>query len=86
VYVEHPQGFETHEKETHMCRLNKTLYGLKQEPRAWYGRIDSFLMSLEFTESKGDPNIYYKVEDSGPMILLLYADEMFLIGDENLII
>jgi hypothetical protein len=42
VYVEQPQGFETHDRETHVCRLKKALYGLKQAPRAWYGRIDSF--------------------------------------------
>jgi hypothetical protein len=35
VYVEQPLGFETHDRETHVCRLNKALYGLKQAPRAW---------------------------------------------------
>ena len=30
VYVEQPQGFETHDRETHVCRLKKALYGLKQ--------------------------------------------------------
>jgi hypothetical protein len=86
VHVEQPLGFETHDKETHVCRLNKSLYGLKKAPRAWYDRIDSFLMSLGFTESKAYPNLYYKVEDSGPMILMLYVDDLFLTGDENLII
>lgn len=36
VYIEQPKGFETHDKESHVCRLNKALYGLKQAPRAWY--------------------------------------------------
>jgi hypothetical protein len=75
-----PQGFKTHDRKTHVCRLKKALYGLKQAPRAWYGRIDSFLMSLGFTKSKEDPNLYYKVEDSGPVILLLYVDDLFLTG------
>ena len=43
VYVEQPQGFEIHERESHVCRLKKALYGLKQAPRAWYSRIDSYL-------------------------------------------
>ena len=71
VYVEQPQGFKTHDRETHVCRLKKALYGLKQALRAWYGHIDGFFMSLKFTESNADSNLYFKVEDDGPMILLL---------------
>ena len=63
VYVEQPLGFETHDRQSHVCKLKKTLYGLKQAPKTWYGRIDSFLMSLGFTKSKADPNLYYKVVD-----------------------
>ena len=58
VYVEQPQGFEIHDRESHVCRLKKALYGLKQAPKAWYGRMGSFLMSLGFTKSKSDSNLY----------------------------
>jgi hypothetical protein len=51
VYIEKPQGFEVEDRKCHVCRLNKALYGLKQSPRAWYGRINSFLMSLGFTKT-----------------------------------
>ena len=85
VYVENPLGFETHDRETHVCKLKKSLYGLKQAPRTWYDRIDSFLSSLGFTKSKSDSNLFYKVEYDGIMILLLYVDDMFLIGNEKLI-
>jgi hypothetical protein len=39
IYVEQPLGFETYSRESHVCRLKKVLYGLKQSPRAWYYRI-----------------------------------------------
>jgi hypothetical protein len=78
-------NIEIHDMKTHVCRLKKALYGLKQAPRAWYGRIDNFMMSLGFTKSKEDPNLYYKIEDSGPMILLLYVHDLFLTRDEKLI-
>ena len=51
----------------------------------WYGRIDSFLSSLGFTKSKADSNLYYKVEYGNPMTLLLYVDDLFVIGEDVLI-
>ena len=86
VYLEQPLGFETHNKESHVCKLKKALYGLKQAPRTWYGRIDSFLYSLGFTKSKADSNLYYKVEDGNPVMLLLYVDDLFVTGTDGLII
>ena len=86
VYVEQPLGFETHDRDSHVCRLNKSLYGLKHEPRTWYDRIDGFLSSLGFTKSKVDSNLYYKVEDDNLVILLLYVDDLFVTGMDGLII
>jgi hypothetical protein len=86
VYIEQPQGFVIHGKESHVCKLKKALYGLKQAPRAWYARIDGYLMSLGFTKSDVDPNLYYKVENGFPLILVLYVDDLFLTGDEKLIV
>ena len=57
LYTEQPQGFEIEYKVTHVCKLKKALYGLNQAPRSWYGRIDSFLTSLGFTQCKVDPNL-----------------------------
>jgi hypothetical protein len=76
--VEQPQGFKTHDGEMHVCMLKKALFGLKQALRAWYGQIDGFMMSLGFMKSSVDPNLYFKVEDDGPVILLLYVDDLFL--------
>ena len=48
-------------------------------------RIDSFLSSLGFTKSKVDSNLYYKVEDGNPVMLLLYVDDLFVTGMDGLI-
>jgi hypothetical protein len=85
VYIEQPQGFEVHSRDTHVCRLKKSLYGLKQAPRAWYARIDSYLIRLGFSKSHANPNLYYKVVNNAPVILLLYVDDLFLTGEESLI-
>jgi hypothetical protein len=86
VYIEQPQVFEVHSKDTHVCRLNKSLYGLKQAPRAWYTIIYNYLIRLGFSKSHADPNIYYKVVNNAPVILLLYVDNLFFRGEESLII
>jgi hypothetical protein len=81
VYIEQQQGFKTCDRKSHLCILKKVLYGLKQEPMEWYDRIDIFLMSLAFTKSKADPYLYYKVQDSEPLIFLIYVDDLFLTRD-----
>jgi hypothetical protein len=86
VYIEQPQGFEVHYKDTHICRLKKSLYGLKQAPRAWYARMDNYLTRLGFSKSRANPNLYYKVMDNAPVILLLYVDDLFIKGEESLFI
>jgi hypothetical protein len=85
VYIEQSQGFEVEDTKTHVCKLKKAPYGLKKAPRAWYGRIDNFLTSLGFTKSKDDSNLYFKVMNDEPVILLLHVDDLFLTGEENLI-
>ena len=69
-----------------MWKLKKALDDLKQESRMWYDSIDNFLNSLGFTKSKMDSNLYYKVEEGNPVVLLLYVDDLFIIGDDGLIV
>ena len=47
--------------------------------------MDNLLMALGFTESKADSNLYFKVECWRPVMLLLYVDDMFLAGEDELI-
>jgi hypothetical protein len=85
VYIDQPQGFEVENRKSHVCQMKKTLYRLKQAPRAWYGHIDNFLMRLGFTKSKEDSNLYFKIMENETIILLLYVDDLFLTGEEKLI-
>ena len=49
IYMQQPQGFATN--PSLVCMLNKSLYGLKQAPKAWYAKIDGFLLSLSFFDA-----------------------------------
>ena len=84
VYIEQPEGFETLDRESHVCQLKRALYGLKQAPRAWYTRIDSYFTGLGFSKSEVDANLYHIVVEGKLLIILLYVDDLILIGDEKL--
>jgi hypothetical protein len=66
--------------------LEKELYGLKQASRAWYSRIDSYLLQMGFEKSEADPNLYYIIQGEDTLILILYVDDLFIIGGEYLIV
>lgn len=76
VYIEQPLGFEVKDRKTCVCKLKKALYGLKQAPRAWY----AYLQRLVFSKSSIDPNLYIKVVQDEPVIILLYVDDLLMTG------
>lgn len=71
VYIEQPEGFETFDKESHMCILKWVLYGLKKAPYAWYTRINNYLTKLGFTKIEENENLYHIVFD-GIFLLFCY--------------
>ena len=75
------QGFFTN--PSLVCRLKKSLYGLKQGPRAWYANIDGFFLSLSFVRYKSDPNVYLNLIHGYFMILVLYVDDLMITRSSN---
>ncbi|KAL7001863.1 hypothetical protein U1Q18_052394 [Sarracenia purpurea var. burkii] len=77
--MEQPEGFKQPETEHLVCRLKKSLYGLKQSPRQWYKRFDSFMIRIGFTRCEYDCCVYVRSLDDGSYIfLLLYVDDMLI--------
>ena len=74
IYMDQPEGFIVPGKEDHVCKLKRSLYGLKQSPRQWYKMFDSFMMSHDFKRSEFDSCVYIKFVDGSPIYLLLYVD------------
>ncbi|KAE8718737.1 hypothetical protein F3Y22_tig00109992pilonHSYRG00051 [Hibiscus syriacus] len=60
IYMLQPEGFEEKEKKNLVCRLNKSLYGLKRASRCWYKRFDSFIMCLGYNRLNADPCAYLR--------------------------
>ncbi|KAH9751443.1 hypothetical protein KPL71_014298 [Citrus sinensis] len=83
IYMIQPCGFRVAGKENHVCRLIKSLYGLKQSPRQWYKRFDQFIQGQKFTRSEHDHYVYFRrLLDGAFIYLLLYVDDM-LIASKN---
>jgi histone deacetylase 1/2 len=58
VYMCQPQGYIHPDFPTHICRLKKSLYGLRQAPRSWFSRLTDQLLQYGFVGSKSDPSLY----------------------------
>eukprot|EP00253_Pinus_taeda_P027258 PITA_27258 len=85
IYREQPIGFIQTDSSL-VCRLKKPLYGLKQVPRAWYAKMDSFLLKTGFFRCHYDNTVYTKKVGKSLIILVLYVDDLILTGsDPNLI-
>ncbi|KAL0534579.1 hypothetical protein IC582_028870 [Cucumis melo] len=81
IFMEQPKGFEVKGKKELVCKLKRSLYGLKQSPRCWYKRFDDYISLIGFNRSLYDPCVYYKKLTEGDYIyLLLYVDDMLLAG------
>ena len=77
IYMKQPEGFVAEGQEHLVCRLKKSLYGLKQSPRCWNRALDTQLKTMGFKQSASDPCIYTSTTDD-PFILAVYVDDILL--------
>ena len=77
-----PEGFAS-DKESHLvCKLKKSIYGLKQASRQWYLKFHNVISSFGFVENIVDQCIYLKVSGSKFIILVLYVDDILLASND----
>ena len=71
-------------KENFVCKLRKSLYGLKQAPRQWYRKFDSFMIDHGYNKTSFDHCVFVKKFPNGKyIILLLYVDDMLIVGHDK---
>lgn len=83
VYISQPPGFVDEDHPHHVCRLKKTLYGLKQALRAWYQELKSFLLSLGFNNSIADTSLFTYNHGSDLVYILVYVDDILVTGSNT---
>jgi hypothetical protein len=67
-------------------QVEEVLYGLKQSPRMWYQKFDTYILGLGFSRSKVDHCVYSKLVGDHFIYVVLYVDDMLLIGNNKEII
>jgi hypothetical protein len=78
IYMDQSEGFIVPGKKNFVCKLKKSLYGLKQSPRQWYKKFDSFMIANDFKRSLYDSCVYNKFVDGSHIYFLLYVDDMLI--------
>lgn len=82
VYMRQPSGFVDQQFPNHVCKLQRSLYGLKQSPRAWFQRFSYYLLEVGFTEFNYDYSLFMSNHHGVYPILLIYVDDIFLTGND----
>jgi hypothetical protein len=82
IYMDPTPGFRAEgEYAGKVCRLCKSLYGLKQSPRAWFSRFSEVILSMEFVRCHSDHTCFIRRRSDGCcIILLVYVDDIILTG------
>ena len=73
IYIQQPEGFEKCDKNSNelVCKLKKSLYGLKQSGRNWNNTLHTYLVSEKFSQSLADQCVYVKVTEANGEIILI---------------
>lgn len=83
VYMTQPQGFVDPSKPNHVCKLNRSLYGLKQTPRVWFNRLSYFLINHGFIASKTDSSLFIYAATNTVIYILVYVDDILITSNES---
>ncbi|KAK1602938.1 hypothetical protein QYE76_018078 [Lolium multiflorum] len=82
LYMVQPKGFVDPKNADKVCKLQRSIYGLKQASRSWNRRFDKVIKDFGFIQCHGEACIYKKVSGSSVAFLILYVDDILLIGND----
>ena len=81
VYMTQPEGFIHPKYPNKVCRLKKSIYGLKQASRSWNLCFDEKIKEFGFLKNEDEPCVYVRASGSSIVFLVLYVDDILLIGN-----
>ena len=79
--MDQPDGFVAKGQEGKVCKLLKSLYGIKQAPKQWHEKFDKTLTSAGFVVNEADKYVYYRFGGGNGVILCLYVVDIVIFGN-----
>ncbi|XP_043808465.1 uncharacterized mitochondrial protein AtMg00810-like [Manihot esculenta] len=81
--MEQPPGFVTQGESGLVCRLRRSLYGLKQSPRAWFGRFNTVVQQFGMSRSNSDHSVFFRYNGDRCIYLVVYIDNIVITGNDH---
>ena len=86
VFMEQPQGYKELDKQRYVCKLFKSLYGLKQAGRKWYDALCKALTEIGFKRSEANPTVFYACQGNKIAILACHVDDCTITGSSQVLV
>ncbi|GJR41062.1 retrotransposon protein, putative, ty1-copia subclass [Tanacetum coccineum] len=86
VYMEKPEGFVSQKYPNRVCKLKRSIYGLKQASRQWNKRFDDEIKKFRFSQNRDEPCVYVKASRSYVTFLILYVNDILIMGNNILML
>jgi hypothetical protein len=80
IYMDQPDGFVVGGQEGKVCKLLKSLYGVKQAHKQWHEKFERTLTDEGFVVNEADKCVYYRYGGGEGVILCLYVDDILIFG------
>ncbi|GJS83880.1 retrotransposon protein, putative, ty1-copia subclass [Tanacetum coccineum] len=81
IYMVQPKGFVDPKHPRKVCKLQRSIYGLKQASRSWNKRFDEEIKRFGFDQNLNEPCVYQKASGSNVTFLILYVDDIIIMGE-----
>ena len=82
MYMTQPEGFVDPKNARKICKLQKSIYGLKQASRSWNLHFDEVVKGFGFIKNEEESCVYKKASESALVLLVLYVYDILLIGND----
>ena len=82
IYKEQPMGFTSSDSDHKVCKLQRSIYGLKQASWSWNTHFSNVIKIFDFIKNEEEPCVYKKISESTITFLVLYVDDIFLIEND----